>query len=216
MKRVASYAGKHIVEGLFPTRLMGLRRGARAGKVAITFDDGPHPRHTEEILKVLREEQVKASFFLVGQEMEKFPGLVRQIALEGHDVGNHGFSHGRMERLGVEGLREEIERTEELIQELAGSSKRLFRPPYGRVTLALMQCALRDRLTVVLWSLDSGDSHKRPPQELSDRLRSAESGDIILLHEDYAQTAAGIRDVIRALKSRGLGFARVSEWVGRR
>jgi peptidoglycan-N-acetylglucosamine deacetylase len=110
--------------------------------VAITFDDGPNPTYTPQVLEIFSEAKGKATFFMIGEQMESHPEVVKQVAAEGHEIGNHTFTHPKLSQLSsAEGM-EEIERTEMLIEELTGQKPVLFRPPYldyNQETVSLLQ-----------------------------------------------------------------------------
>jgi len=182
--------------------------------VALTFDDGPHPKYTEPILKVLSEEGVKATFFLVGNEVKKYPDLAKAIAQEGHAIGNHTFSHSHLNGMRFHALSQEIDETTDLIQRTTGVSTRLFRPPYKKVTVPLLWYAFHHRLTIVLWSIDSRDSFEgASPLKMRYEIRSAGPGDILLFHEDYPHTAQAIRSIILDLKTKNLNFVTVGDFL---
>ena len=208
MKRMMKAAVLQIA----PKRLLFSRGNRRDRVVALSFDDGPHSQHTERILAVLREEGVKATFFLVGAEVQKCPALAKAIAHDGHAVGGHSWSHHRLNGMGRAALVTEVERTAALIQEATGVSSRLFRPPYGAMSLPLLRFAAARGWTIVLWSVDSGDARRdASPAAMRSAVRSAGPGDIILLHEDYPHTVEVLRDLIQDLKARVLSFATVEE-----
>ena len=213
MKRTVKVA----VLQMAPKRLLVSRGKRRHRVVALSFDDGPHPEHTERILAVLREEGVKATFFLIGTEVQKYPALAKAIARDGHGVGGHAWSHRRLSGMARRALDKEVEQTAALIREVTGVSSKLFRPPYGTVTLPLLWYAATRGWTVVLWSADSGDARRdASPAAMRAAAQSVGPGDIVLLHEDYPHTVEALRDIIRDLKTRGLSFATVEELVGRR
>lgn len=207
---------KRALKRCVPRRLLIEDARGRRREVALTFDDGPHPQHTEQILRILREEAVPATFFLVGREVEKDPALARAIAQEGHAIGNHSFSHGRLPRMTTQGLADDIEQTAAVIRQATGISTRLYRPPYGTLTLPLLGYAWSRRWTIVLWSVDSQDSRQASPSNgngMREAVRSAGPGDIVLLHEDYPHTVTALREMIRDLKRRGLSFTTVNTFV---
>ena len=213
MKRMV----KAAILQMAPKRLLFSRGNRRSRVVALSFDDGPHPEHTERILAVLREEGVKATFFLVGTEVQKYPALARAIARDGHGMGGHAWSHRRLNGMVRHELDKEVEQTAALIQETTGVSSRLFRPPYGVVTIPLLRYAGTRGWTVVLWSVDSGDARLgASPAAMRAATQSVGPGDIVLLHEDYPHTVEGLRGIIQDLKARGFSFATVEELLGRR
>ena len=209
---------KRALKWCVPRRLLIEDARGRNREIALTFDDGPHPQHTEQILGILRDEAVPATFFLVGREVEKYPALARAIAQEGHVIGNHSFSHSRLPRMTAQGLADDIEQTAAAIRQATGVSTRFYRPPYGTLTLPLLGYAWSRRWTIVLWSVDSQDSRKTAPSSngMREALRSAGPGDIVLLHEDYPHTVGGLRDMIQDLKHRGLSFTTVETFTGHR
>ncbi|MBI3320805.1 MAG: polysaccharide deacetylase family protein [Candidatus Omnitrophica bacterium] len=198
-----------------PQRLLLAKgRGSRPD-VALTFDDGPHPHYTEQILKILRHEGVRATFFLIGSEVAKYPELANAIAKEGHAIGNHSFSHRRFTGMRQRALADELERAATLIGQATGVSVRLIRPPHGAVTMPLLSYAARRRWTIVLWSLDSRDSWKTIGEAgMREAIRGACPGDIVLLHEDYPHTVEALPRIIQDLKAKRLTFATVDALIG--
>lgn len=207
---------KQILKKTIPQSYVLYRGNREGGKVALTFDDGPHPHHTRKILDILKKEGVKATFFLVGDNVEKFPHLVEEIVEDGHEVGNHSFSHARLAKMPWGRMAEEIEKTDSAVNRFAGVWPKLFRPPYGSLSLRLLSYVILKKRTLVLWSVDSGDSYCDSPVVLQKHLiqKDVSSGAIILLHEDMEQTVEAISGLISYIRARGLGFATVSEIVG--
>src|SRR5262245_39293632 len=120
------------LEAMLPRRLF-LVRGARSvGSVCLTFDDGPHPEHTPKLLDFLRQEKIPATFFLIGREAEKYPDLVRRMAVDGHSVGSHSYSHRKRSDLSQREMVDEVVRGRDVLAEILGSSSALFRPPQGK------------------------------------------------------------------------------------
>lgn len=203
------------LQPIFPKRRLIARRGSRTGAVALTFDDGPHPQGTPRILEALKAEGVRATFFVLGREVERYPELVRAIADGGHALGNHGFSHSHPKRLSAVALGEEIDRTAESLKQAGVETVRLFRPAYGELSLSVVRCAFKRSLTIAMWSLDSRDSIDNPDAEtIRERVHCAQAGDILLFHDDSENTPEALRGVIQDLKACGLSFATVPEWVG--
>lgn len=152
--------------------------------VSLTFDDGPDPDFTPRVLDLLAEHDCKASFFLLGQQVRRYPELVRRMVAEGHSIGNHTFSHPRA-RPGRE-ARDiwEVRHTQQLIEDISGCKPRWFRPPFGRLGPSMAEEASNLGLTVVLWSrscIDWGPLGTR--RGIARRLNRARSRDILLLHD---------------------------------
>ncbi len=185
--------------------------------IALTFDDGPGEA-TPLILEILRKAGVRATFFLCGQNVERFPEYARRIAEEGHEIGNHTHSHPYFLWKTPGKIAWEIDRAQEVIVSRTGHRPRLFRPPYGLRWFGLFPILHRRELTAVLWSV-SGQDWRLPATGVADRiLRKVNGGAIILLHDgcppggrgDRRQTAAALEEIVRALSER-YRFIRVSE-----
>lgn len=182
--------------------------------VALTFDDGPHPVHTPQVLKILEDHGVPATFFVIGRNAKRHPDLLRKIRSAGHALGNHTFSHVRLTSVRNGILKEELERTGEIIFQETGVRTVLFRPPFGAFDArSLAEVALR-RLEVVLWSVDSRDWVNQGPREIRHNVeRTSQPGAIILLHDVHPQTVEALPGIIESLKARGYGFVTVPEII---
>jgi peptidoglycan/xylan/chitin deacetylase (PgdA/CDA1 family) len=181
----------------------------------LTFDDGPHPEHTPRLCDVLKNHEVAATFFVVGQEAERYPDLVRRIAAEGHVVGMHSYTHSEPGMTSARKLLDEIQRTQELLARLVGKSVSLFRPPHGRVTAWKLWSLWRAGLTVVFWNVDTKDYACRSSAELSSWFDTnpLQGGDLVLFHDNRPHAAQALPDVLRDAKQRGLRFATVDCWA---
>lgn len=177
----------YIIKKLFPDILWEMPEVNN--KIYLTFDDGPHPEMTPWILNYLKIHDAKATFFCLGKNAEKYPGLVQQIKDYGHTVGSHGYAHLNGWATGNAAYLKDVEMAEQVLSDK--NNTRLFRPPYGRIRLSqLRQISAR----VVNWSLmpgdfDAGISSEKCHQRLSENVRS---GDIICLH-DSEQAARHLR-----------------------
>ena len=189
-----------------------------AGKyVALTFDDGPHDKYTPEILDILAEYNAKATFFVIGKNAETYPELVKREYDEGHEIGNHTYSHPAMNKISVERIVEEISKTQAVIESITGQKPVLFRSPGGYLNDDIIRTIESSECKPVLWSWrqDTKD-WSRPPvssvvKTVIDNLRD---GDIILFH-DYNQkgspTPDALREILPELQKRGYSFVTVSE-----
>jgi len=170
--------------------------------VALTFDDGPHPDGTPAVLEALAREGVHATFFLVGEQVQRRPELAAHIASEGHEVGVHCFRHRNLLRLGPRAVRADLERAKTVISEATSREPQLYRPPYGILNAAALAEARRRGWRVLLWSRDGKDwSRRATPETIERRLvRDVSSGDVLLLHDaDYYGTAGSWRRTVAAL-----------------
>jgi peptidoglycan/xylan/chitin deacetylase (PgdA/CDA1 family) len=191
-------------------------------KVAITFDDGPSPVWTPRILDALRESGVKATFFMLGQHVHKYPHIARRVAAEGHTIGNHGYAHSVMLYYTVSEIEEEIQYTQQVIRQVTGVTTRYFRPPKAWLRRVIKKTIQAMGYEIVLWSLNSKDwvtfHHQRMVRYLVSQVKN---GDILLFHDsghvfrreggDRTQTVAAIPLLVAELKARGFAFVTVDE-----
>lgn len=186
-------------------------------KIALTFDDGPHPVYTREILDILREYNIRATFFVIGENVEKYPELVEQELAEGHEVGNHTYSHCHLSEVVPEKIIREIEACEATVYQLCEYRTKLFRPPEGVLPEAIHDYTANADYTVVLWSIDTYDWAHNPIDRIMENVRrNADPGDIILMHDSVndSLTPDALRQVIPYLLSEGYSFVTVSELMG--
>ena len=184
--------------------------------VALTFDDGPRRKQTDEILAILREENVVATFYLVGKDIEENPGEIEKIIADGHEIGNHTYSHKRMVLVTPSFVRNEIEKTGELIEKAGGGNEPTFRPPYGKKLFALpFYLSQRNRQTVT-WDVEPETFFEKSEDMVKFTVESAKNGSIILLHVMYnnrAESMKSVRPIIRSLREKGFQFKTVSELI---
>ena len=184
---------------------------AQAAAVALTFDDGPGPL-TAELLEILREEDVPATFFLCGYRLEQFPEAAALLAETNHELGVHGYSHTAMSKLSGEALWEELDKTRALILETTGREPALLRPPGGLCSPAVRTAAEEQGWPVVLWSVDPEDWRPGVSGRTVERrvTEQAADGAVILLHDLNRRTLDALPGMIRTLKERGFEFVTVS------
>ena len=178
--------------------------------VALTFDDGPNPRYTPQVLDILYENQVPATFFLVGEEFSGNELLIEEMAASGHEIGNHTFSHPDLTTLNASQIRQEIRQTEEELRKiLPDYTIKYVRPPYGRYNEAVEQAVGQP---LMLWTIDSGDWDDPVAESIYTTVVSnIQDGDIIVFHDDNPETVKALEDIIIELKSRGFQFVTVSQ-----
>lgn len=186
--------------------------------VALTFDDGPNEK-TDEILRLLDQNNVKTTFFLIGQEMEKHPQEGKKLVQAGHEIGNHTYSHKRMIFKPSSFIQSEIERTDALIRESGYTGKILFRPPYGKKLFGLPYYLNEHDRTTIMWDIEP----ETYPEIAKDPLKivqyvsdNVQPGSIILIHPWYYSSEdlqTILNGVISDLKEKGYTFETVSELI---
>ena len=183
--------------------------------IAMTFDDGPHPVLTPRLLDILKARGIKATFFLIGQNAAEYPDIVRRIAAEGHEIGNHSWSHPQLTKLSFPSLREEIERTSSTIAEIVGKPPLILRPPYGATTDYINHWINREfGMKVILWSVDPLDWKYRNSARVERQIvAGARPGAIILSHDIHGTTVAAMPEVFDSLLGKGYKFVTVSELI---
>ncbi|HEY0604262.1 MAG TPA: polysaccharide deacetylase family protein [Herpetosiphonaceae bacterium] len=193
-------------------------RAETSGKVvALTFDDGPQPVYTEQILGILDELGIKATFFVTGSDLEQHMAEAQQIVAAGHALGNHSFSHQRMILVTPAFVRDEIERTDQLIREAGYSGEITFRPPYGKKLVALPYYLSQTGRTTIMWDVEpESDSEIAASSEriTADILGKAQPGSIILLHVMFQSgqpSRDAVRDSVIGLQQAGYRFVTVPE-----
>ena len=188
-----------------PRRLM-LTTGPAAGNALyLTFDDGPHVGHTDRVLDLLQAHSARASFFLLGQQVERNPDLVRRIVAEGHLLGNHSYDHPSFPRLTLSDQLAQIERADRLLAPFDGVDEHRFRPPSGRFPLSLLLHFARARRNIAYWSYDSLDYQRQPVEQMLAVLRAhpPRAGDVILMHDDSALTTDALAILLPEWRAAG-------------
>ena len=175
-------------------------------RVAVTFDDGPHPEFTPRVLDTLKEHGVKASFFCIGQAARQRPDLVRRIVEEGHTLGCHTETHADLAKVGSRRSWEECKTAKAALEEIGGKPVRYLRPPFGHMGLTTVPISLAQKMRVAMWSFDSQDYEGHSPEELLRRLcaQPMGPGGIALFHDVGENTAEALPAILEELKSRGL------------
>ncbi len=204
-----------------------VRRGPHQGIVSLTFDDGPSPKYTSEILDILKKKEVKASFFVVGKNVEKYPHIARRIVAEGHDICNHTYSHRELVPSTKKIVENQLERADFSIRRTTGVKTRLFRPPRGMISNAVRSLVVENGYRVILWTTSSMDWSGISSKMMVVRLRLfIRPGAIILFHDSGAlirNEGASRGNTVQALpliidylrEKRGYEIVPVSEMLNR-
>jgi len=191
-----------------------IRHGDReSSMVALTFDDAPFADTLPALLALLRAENVKATFFLIGQYVERHPELARAIVADGHEVGNHSYSHRDLQRASPTLVEKEIAATQKLIHEVIGTTSTFFRPPFGNVSDEVKRICQREGISIVCWNVDPADWRKDTTRDSVVRnvLENATSGSIVLLHATQRKTIEALVEIIPILRQRGFQLVKLSD-----
>ncbi len=181
--------------------------------IALTFDDGPWPKTTTQILDILKKNNIKATFFWVGRYLQTYPELGKQVAAAGHAIGNHTWSHQYI-KYNEDGAAREIDRTSSLIEEVTGVKTSMFRPPGGILNNGLTAYAQKKNYAVIMWSADSLDWRAATQSLMDNVMRQANSGGIVLMHDgggNRSRTVQALPDIIARLRKEGYKFVTVPE-----
>ncbi|MEW9700561.1 polysaccharide deacetylase family protein [Paenibacillus sp. SI8] len=189
--------------------------------VALTFDDGPNPTFTPQVLDVLKQYDAKATFFVLGRRVQMYPQIAIREVNEGHEIANHTYDHHFLKHVSPLKLREEIEQTQEIIFDITEQIPHVFRPPGGFYDQSLIELAKQDRFTVVMWSWYQDTKDWRKPgvdKIVKSVLSNIHNGDIILFHDlegDCSQTVEALKIVLPELKKQGYQFLTVTDLISR-
>ncbi|MFN3679773.1 polysaccharide deacetylase family protein [Thermosynechococcus sp.] len=183
--------------------------------VALTFDDGPWGTSTRQVLQILKEEDVKATFFVLGKHALMYPDVIADIVKAGHAVGNHSWSHP-YKSVTAAMAKQEIENTSALIVKQGQAQTRLFRPPGGNLTTGLVDYAKSKHYAIIMWSVDTLDTRPNTTaaQIVERALKGVKPGSILLLHDgggDRATTRKALPTLIRRLRQQGYRFVTIPE-----
>ena len=175
----------------------------------LTFDDGPHPDYTPQVLDILKEKNVKAVFFVIGEKAEQYPEIVKRIINEGHLIGNHSYSHNKfMAMFPTTTLIEDLEKCQLILHNITGEENQLFRAPIGYTNPNFGRAIKALNLHSIGWSLRSYDTLNNEKSKLLNRLvTKTKAGDIVLLHDNLPQTVSILQEYIDKSTVNGILFA---------
>jgi peptidoglycan-N-acetylglucosamine deacetylase len=183
--------------------------------IAMTFDDGPSAALTPRLLDILKQRNIKATFFLIGQNAAANPDIVRRILADGHEIGNHSWTHPQLSKLSDDRVTTEISKTQDAIKEASGFTPTLLRPPYGAITTRQREwIESRFGLSIILWSVDPFDWKRPGASVITQRILSqVRPGAIILSHDIHKQTIDAMPATLDALAAKGYKFVTVTELI---
>jgi peptidoglycan/xylan/chitin deacetylase (PgdA/CDA1 family) len=183
--------------------------------IAMTFDDGPSATLTPKLLDLLAAHHIKATFFVIGENVAEHPEIVARAAREGHEVGNHSWSHPNFGKMSDDNVRSQLRRTDDAIKSATGSRPTLMRPPYGSIT-AREKRWIHDEFgyRIILWDVDPLDWKRPGPAVVRNRiLKETRPGSIVLSHDIHPGTIEAMPSTLEALEAKGFKFVTVSELI---
>jgi peptidoglycan/xylan/chitin deacetylase (PgdA/CDA1 family) len=181
--------------------------------IAMTFDDGPHASNTAKLLEMAAKRHIKLTFFVLGECVEQNPAVLQREVAEGHEIGNHSWSHPNLAKLSDDAVHNQLQKTEDIIVKTAGVKPKLMRPPYGELTKRQRIMVNREfGYKVILWDVDPLDWKRPGPNVVARRIiAGARPGSIILSHDIHPPTIEAMPQVFDALLAKGFKFVTVSE-----
>jgi peptidoglycan/xylan/chitin deacetylase (PgdA/CDA1 family) len=183
--------------------------------IAMTFDDGPSATLTPKLLDLLAAHHVKATFFVIGENVAEYPDIVARAAREGHEIASHSWSHPNLAKMSDEGVRRQLRQTDEAIKNATGTRPTLFRPPYGSITEREKRW-IHDEFgyQIILWDVDPYDWKRPGPAVVRNRiLQETRPGSIVLSHDIHPGTIEAMPSTFDALEAKGFKFVTVSELI---
>jgi len=192
--------------------------------IALTFDDGPNPDFTEKILDIFKEKGIKATFFTTGRSIENNKSIVQRMINEGHELGNHSYSHINLIFKKKKVILDEIVRTDKLIREFGVKGDIHFRPPYGRILLTAASVLATLNKKVIMWNVPTKDYKENDPEIILKRIyKRVKPGSIIVLHDsgldkpekiiDRNATIIAVKQIVKELPKKGYKFKTISELI---
>ena len=183
--------------------------------IAMTFDDGPSATLTPKLLDLLAARHIKATFFVIGENVAEHPEIVERAAREGHEIGNHSWSHPNFGKMSEESVRSQLRRTDDAIKNATGKRPTLMRPPYGSITDREKHW-IHDEFgyQIILWDVDPYDWRRPGPAVVRNRiLKETQPGSIVLSHDIHPGTIEAMPSTFDALEAKGFKFVTVSELI---
>jgi peptidoglycan-N-acetylglucosamine deacetylase len=183
--------------------------------IAMTFDDGPSQKLTPKLLDLLAAHHIKATFFVIGQNVVEHPEVVQRAAREGHEIGNHTWSHPNLGKMSDENVRRELQKTDDAIKSAIGVRPTLMRPPYGSITTHEKKWIHEDfGYQIILWDVDPLDWKRPGPTVVCNRiLKETRAGSIVLSHDIHPGTIEAMPATLAQLEAKGFKFVTVSKLI---
>lgn len=221
--KVASVASKAAVEAAMPTATVvpgevaqvsgpdkWVRKDLDPSKpmIALTFDDGPYTKVTRKILKVLKQNNGRATFFIMGNRVEMYSDTLQMAYDQGNQIGSHTYDHKDLREMSVKGIEKELNKTNQEVKKVIGCETTALRPPYGNVNDRMRKTI---KVPMIYWSVDSEDWKSRNVNKVLKRCKSVQDGDILLFHDLYPSTAGAIKKLVPRLVKQGYQLVTIDE-----
>jgi peptidoglycan-N-acetylglucosamine deacetylase len=183
--------------------------------IAMTFDDGPSEKLTPKLLDILAVHHIKATFFVIGENVSEHPEILARAVREGHEIGNHSWSHPNFAKMSDEAVRSQLRKTDDAIQNAIGKSATLLRPPYGSITARQKRWINEEfGYKIVLWDVDPLDWRRPGPVAVCNRIvRNTRAGSIVLAHDIHPGTIEAMPSTFDQLEAKGFKFVTVSQLI---
>ncbi len=182
--------------------------------VALTFDDGPHPIHTPQLLDTLRDLNIKASFFVIGHRAEQYPEILKRIVNEGHSIGIHSYAHNvKFDFMSSSQVQQDLQKTQQIIEQATNYKTDLFRPPFGVTNPNIASAVRKMELKTIGWSLRTFDTTQSAEKVTRKVSKNLKNGDIILMHDHLEQTVETVKAVSEIAQKKGLKFMKLKNML---
>ena len=206
---------------VFPKIIFGFK--TRERNVCLTFDDGPHPVYTPQLLDILADSGVRATFFITGNKIKKYKNIVKRMISEGHEVANHGYSHRNLLFKNTQFIKNEIEKTDDLLRKCGAEGEIVFRPPFGRISLKAFCFLGKINKKIIMWNIPTKDFKAKSTDSILKKIYAKlRRGGIIVLHDagknidsdvDRIHTVNAVKHVVVEILKRNYSFATISEML---
>jgi len=200
------YASYSIQSGIYLRSFC--KKHTAEKSVALTFDDGPYDRVTNRIVKVLAKHDSRATFFVVGNRVERYADTMKNAYNKGNQIATHTFDHGDLSKMKKKQIRRELKRAFRVMKKINGENPTMLRPPYGNVNDKMRQTI---RIPMIYWNVDTEDWASRNKDKILSRCKSIKDGDIVLMHDLYPSTAAAVEKLVPKLRKKGFQLVTVEE-----
>lgn len=201
---------KKTLKKVIPNHVLVRELGFEHNTILFTFDDGPHPSITPLVLELFNQHSIKACFFCIGKSAIRYPDLIKAIDDNGHLIGNHTFDHKNVDYISLQEIYNDISKCQEILFKITGKKPLFFRPPRGKITPYSIWAARKAGLKTVLWSIGGGEwganKGKDSAAIANGVVNSVKSGDILLLHDDYAEVISVLNAIIAHLLKAGINM----------